>query len=140
MFLAGGLLSWYRRDPMPSGPSICTSLIVLFLAAGSHDLLAKLMYAHLLLHGGGSAVRIHTGAQLMFYGGDAIELALTVAMLVPWSARSGRQIVNVRRRATSADTTTVRLIRRSLGAPAGHRRCWPSARRVWGRKRPVALA
>ena len=97
MFLAGGLLSWYLagRDPMPSRPSIRTSLIVLFFAAGSHDLLAKLMYAHLLPHGGGTAAQIHTGAQIMFYGGDAIELALAVAMLVPWYARTGRQSANV---------------------------------------------
>lgn len=103
MFLAGCLLSWYLvgRDPMPGRPSIRTSLIVLFLAAGSHDLLAKLMYAHLLPHGAGTAGQIHTGAQIMFYGGDAIELALAFALLLPWYARTGRQIASERRRATA---------------------------------------
>lgn len=78
MFLAGCLLSWYLvgRDPMPHRPPTRTALIVLIIAAGSHDLLSKLMYAHLLPHGGGTPVQIRVGAQIMFYGGDAIDITL----------------------------------------------------------------
>jgi len=122
MFLAGCLLSWclVGRDPMPTRPSTRTSLIVLFLAGGSHDLLAKLMYAHLLPQGSGSAEQIHAGSQIMFYGGDAIELALAVALLVPWYARTGRQIARERRR-TTAPTPRIEHTRsstREVAAPA----------------------
>ena len=55
MFLAGCLLSWFLigRDPLPTRPHTRTRLLVLFAAAGCHDLMAKLMYAHLLPRGAG---------------------------------------------------------------------------------------
>lgn len=123
MLLAGCLLSWYLvgRDPMPSRASIRTSLIVLFLAAGSHDLLAKLMYADLLPHGAGPAEQIHAGAQIMFYGGDAIELALAIALLLRWYSRAGRQIARERRRTTITrpGTRHTGSLTRDVAAPRG---------------------
>lgn len=102
MFLAGCLLSWFLvgRDPMPHRPSTRQAVMVLVLVAGSHDLLAKLMYAHLLPRGGGDPAQIQLGAQIMFYGGDAIETALAVALLAGWYARTGRELnrANQRRR------------------------------------------
>jgi putative membrane protein len=105
MFLAGCLLSWYLvgRDPMPrraSARTARTTLIVLVIAAGSHDLLSKLMYAHLLPHGGGTPAQLRAGAQLMFYGGDAIEIGLGIAVMSAWYARGGRQLTHARRRAS----------------------------------------
>lgn len=49
-------------------------------------MLAKLIYAHLLPRGAGTADQIHAGAQIMFYGGDVIELTLAAALLLPWYA------------------------------------------------------
>jgi putative membrane protein len=100
MFLAGCLLSWYLigRDPLPRRASTRTTLVVLLIAAGSHDLLSKLMYAHLLPHGGGTPAQLRAGAQLMFYGGDAIEIALSIAVMSAWYARGGRQLSHARRR------------------------------------------
>ena len=45
MFLAGCLLSWYLIgvDPMARRPDIRTALVVLFIAAAGHDILAKLL-------------------------------------------------------------------------------------------------
>lgn len=103
MFLAGCLLSWYlvRRDPMPRRVSTRTTLIVLILAAGSHDLLSKLMYAHLLPHGAGTPDQIRAGSQIMFYGGDVIDVALALAVMLAWYSRSGRQLAHDRRRAAT---------------------------------------
>jgi putative membrane protein len=100
MFLAGCLLSWYLVGPdiMPTRPRIRTSVLVLFVAAGSHDLLAKLMYADLRPTGGGSAAQIRTGAQVMYYGGDAVELLLAVGLLAGWYARTGRALGHQQRR------------------------------------------
>ena len=103
MFLAGCLLSWYLvgRDPTPSPPSTRARLVVLLLAAGSHNLLAKLMYAHHLPPHGGTPEQLQLGAQIMFYGGDVVEVLLAVVLLSNWYARTGRQLRHAeRRRAT----------------------------------------
>jgi putative membrane protein len=114
MFLAGCLFSWYvvGRDPMPHRPSALTRGIVLFLAAGSHDLLAKLMYAHALPDGAGTLDQIHDGAQLMFYGGDVIDLLLAAALMSQWYARTGRQLHHTRRRDATASSAADPLLLR----------------------------
>lgn len=100
MFLAGYLLSAYLvgRDPIGHRPSTRTALIVLVVAAGSHDLMGKLMYAHLLPAGGGSPGRIRAGAQLMFYAGDAVDIALTCTIMLSWYLRTGRRLAHDSRR------------------------------------------
>ncbi len=101
MLLAGCLLAWYvaGRDPMPRRPSTRTAAVVLLLAAGSHDVLAKLMYAQTLPRAAGDAEQVRLGAQVMFYGGDAVEVLLAVALLAGWYARGGRRLRAERRRA-----------------------------------------
>ncbi len=78
MFLARCLLSWFLigRDPLPTRPHTRTRLLVLFAAARCHDLMAKLMYAHLLPRGAGAPGSVELGAQFMFYGGDIVYLLL----------------------------------------------------------------
>lgn len=107
MFFTGWLLSWYLvgRDPVPNRPSDRTRVIVLAAVAGSHDVLSKVMYAHLLPHGGGIPDRLRSGAQIMFYGGDAIDVALAVAVMTAWYARTGRALAHKRRRAQRAGTS-----------------------------------
>lgn len=116
LFASGCLLSWYLigRDPMPARGEVRTRLAVLLVAAASHDVLAKLLYARLLPHGGGAPAELRAGAELMYYGGDAIEVALAVALLLPWYARSGRRLAAERRRAALSE------VRRSEVGP------WPS--------------
>jgi putative membrane protein len=100
MFLAGCLLAWYLagRDPLPHRPTTGTALAVLVLAAGSHDVLAKLMYAHALPHHGGPVAEVRRGAQVMFYGGDVVTVALAIAVLSAWYARTGRELRHAHRR------------------------------------------
>jgi len=77
MFSAGCLLSWYLvgRDPMPRRASTRTTLIVLVLAAGQpRSAVQTHVRAHLLPHGGGTADQIRAGFQIMFYGGDVIDV------------------------------------------------------------------
>ncbi|RNI24752.1 cytochrome c oxidase assembly protein [Flexivirga caeni] len=101
MFAAGCLFSWYvvGRDPMPTRPSILRRGLVLFVAAGAHDVLAKLMYAHTLPADAGTIAQLRDGAQLMFYGGDMIDLLLAAALMTQWYARGGRELDRSHRRA-----------------------------------------
>lgn len=101
LFGAGCLVSWYLvgGDPMPARPRVRSRLIVLLVAAASHDLLAKLMYAQSLPAGGGDPAQLRAGTQLMYYGGDAIGIALAVALLLPWYARTGRRLARARSKA-----------------------------------------
>jgi putative membrane protein len=101
MFLAGCLLSWYLvgSDPRPARTTTRARLLVLLLAAGSHDLLAKLMYAQHLPPHGGTAEQLHRGAEIMFYGGDLVGVALAVTLLSTWYARTGRQLRQAEQRA-----------------------------------------
>ena len=100
MFLAGCLLSWFLigRDPLPTRPHTRTRLLVLFAAAGCHDLMAKLMYAHLLPRGAGAPGSVELGAQFMFYGGDIVDLLLATALLLDWYRRGARSLAREERR------------------------------------------
>lgn len=105
MFLAGCLLSWYLigRDPMTRRPSTPSAVAVLLLAAAAHDVLAKLLYARQLPQSGGTQEELELGAQIMYYGGTAIELLTAALLMATWYARTGRALQNDRRRSGAAD-------------------------------------
>jgi putative membrane protein len=100
MVLAGLLLSvvLVGRDPLPHRPGIVGSLVLLLVVAAGHDVLAKLMYARLLPAGAGSPDELRLGAQVMYYGGSAVEIALAVALMADWYARGGRELRRQRAR------------------------------------------
>ncbi|GGU24921.1 cytochrome c oxidase assembly protein [Streptomyces lavendofoliae] len=61
------------------------------LAAGAaHAVLAKTLYAAPPPGTSFAAADLSAGAQLMYYGGDLVELALAVVLAVQWYARTGR--------------------------------------------------
>ena len=101
MVLAGLLLSvvLVGRDPLPHRPGLVGSLLVLLVAAAGHDVLAKVMYARLLPAHAGSPDEIRLGAQVMYYGGTVVEVALAVVLMAAWYARTGRELARERRRA-----------------------------------------
>lgn len=103
MLAAGCLLSWYLvgTDPMLRRASMAARVLVLVTAAGAHDVLVKLMYVHRLPMAGGTPGQIQAGAQLMFYGGDAIEILLAIALLTAWYTRTGRELARQARRANT---------------------------------------
>jgi putative membrane protein len=101
MFLAGCLISWYLigPDPITRRPSTRTALIVLLIAAAAHDILAKLLYAQQLPTAGGTPEQIQFGAQIMYYGGNVVELLLAIIVMTTWYTRGGRALQRERRRA-----------------------------------------
>ncbi|MGS0687895.1 cytochrome c oxidase assembly protein [Nakamurella sp. GG22] len=100
MFLTGCLLSalLVGADPIRNRPGLVTSLVVLLIAAATHDILAKFMYAHGLPAGAGPTDQLQMGAQLMYYGGTVVEVALGIAVLSRWYAASGRELRRQQRR------------------------------------------
>jgi putative membrane protein len=104
MLVAGCLFAWcvVGVDPIPHRSSLRTRLLALVAAAGGHDILAKLMYGHALPAVGGPPEQLRTGAQLMYYGGDVVEILMALVLLSGWYARSGRALAHRDRRAEHA--------------------------------------
>jgi putative membrane protein len=104
MFLAGCLLSWavIGIDPIRRRPGTCVRLTALIIVAAGHDTLAKLIYAWNLPAGGGPIASRHIGAELMYYGGTVIEVALAAVVMAQWYLISGRALARTRRRSGSA--------------------------------------
>jgi putative membrane protein len=115
MFLSGCLFTWFLvgRDPVPARPALLLRTLVLLIAAGSHDVLAKLMYARLLPSGAGTATQLRLGAEILFYGGDLIEVGLAAAMLATWYGSKGRELARQERRATRAPVRTADVHQRA---------------------------
>lgn len=74
-------------DPAPDRPGPAVRAAVLVLAAAAHAVLAKHLYAAPPA-GTGSG---QTGAMLMYYGGDAVELALAVLLCREWLGATWRR-------------------------------------------------
>jgi len=94
--ITGCLLTWplVGLDPVPARGSTQVRIAVLLLALASHAALAKLIYAGWLGGGLGRTLpltAIHSGAEIMYYGGDLIELALALVFFSRWYARTGRK-------------------------------------------------
>jgi putative membrane protein len=84
VFAAGYLftVSIAGPDPAPHRPSYGMRAGVLVSAIAAHAVLAKYLYAH--PPAGVSAAEAAAGSQLMYYGGDVVELALIVALGAAW--------------------------------------------------------
>jgi putative membrane protein len=104
MFLAGCLFSWavIGLDPVRRRPGTWVRLTALIIAAAGHDTLSKLIYPWNLPVGGGPIASRHTGAELMYYGGTVIEVALAAIVIAQWYLISGRALARTRRRSQSA--------------------------------------
>jgi len=89
VFLAGWLFthSLVGSDPAPHRAGLPVRAAVLVLAVAAHDVLAKTLYAHppAGVDPGGAAV----GAQVMYYGGAPVEIALFVLLGAEWFRRQG---------------------------------------------------
>jgi putative membrane protein len=107
MFLAGCLLSWaiIGIDPARPRPGLRARIAALAIAGAGHDILAKLMYARALPAGGGSIAGRHAGAELMYYGGTIIDLALAIIVMTRWYQATGRELARAGRRSASAPQT-----------------------------------
>jgi hypothetical protein len=84
-------------DPVRGRPGTGARLAVL-VAAASHDTLAKLIYAWDLPAGAGLVAARHLGAELMYYGGTVVDVALAAIVMAQWYAATGRSLARARRR------------------------------------------
>ncbi len=79
-------------DPRKHQPSLLLRCLVLIAASGAHAVIAKLLYAH-------GPAAWQTGAQVMWYGGDAVDVLMVAVLFAQWYAREGRQLQRFRRAA-----------------------------------------
>ena len=84
VFLAGYLFtaSMIYIDPVPHRSSFLYRASVLLIALAAHGILAKYIYAH--PPGGVLRSQAESGAMLMYYGGDAIDLILLFIFFLQW--------------------------------------------------------
>ncbi|MBB5628969.1 cytochrome c oxidase assembly protein [Sphaerisporangium krabiense] len=94
--LSGCLFAWAIAgpDPAPRRPPVPHRLVVLGVAVAAHATVAQLMYAGLLPLDV-PAAQLRGAAEIMYYGGDAAELLLALAMVATW--RPARRRVPVAR-------------------------------------------
>jgi len=91
LFVAGYLftIAIVSVDPLPHRRSYLHRAVVLILALAAHDILAKYLYAHPPV--GVSASAAESGAMIMYYGGDAVDVAIMVLLCAHWYRASGRR-------------------------------------------------
>ncbi|WP_030862423.1 cytochrome c oxidase assembly protein [Streptomyces sp. NRRL S-37] len=91
--LAAGLLFTFavcRLDPVRRRWSPTTRGATLLVAGAAHAVLAKSLYAAGPPGTAFTAADLHTGAQIMYYGGDLVEAALAVVLAASWYQTTGR--------------------------------------------------
>jgi putative membrane protein len=96
-FLVAGFLytaSLVAVDPNPHRSGFGLRAIVLVLSLAAHSTIAKLLYAHPPT--GIPVDEVQAGAQLMFYGGDLVDLALLVLLGAEWYRVTGRRLARTR--------------------------------------------
>jgi putative membrane protein len=84
VFIAGYLftVSVIYIDPRPHRLSFWYRSIVLIVALAGHGILSKYIYAHPPI--GVSIEQAESGAMLMYYGGDAIDIVLIFILCLHW--------------------------------------------------------
>jgi putative membrane protein len=88
-------------DPMRRRWSPAWRGLTLLAAGAAHAVLAKSLYAAPPPGTDFAAADVQAGAQLMYYGGDLVELALAVVLARQWYTAAGRAEARRRRRARS---------------------------------------
>lgn len=91
VFLAGYLftMSMIYIDIVTHRCSFLYRAVILVTALGFHKILSKLIYAS--PPAGISRQDGESGAMLMYYGGDIVDLALMVILCLEWYKRAGRR-------------------------------------------------
>ncbi|GGS29726.1 membrane protein [Actinokineospora fastidiosa] len=105
VLLAGLLFTFAicQLDPVRHRWSLAWRGLTLLGAGAAHAVLAKSLYAAPPPGAVYAATDLHTGSQLMYYGGDLVELALAAVLATQWYRATGR----VLRRSTMATRRTV---------------------------------
>ena len=92
VFAAGMLftVAICRLDPLRRRYGLPHLAVVLLVAGAVHAVLAKTLYAQSPPGTMFAASDLQAGAQLMYYGGDAVGVALAVVLAVRWYSGVGR--------------------------------------------------
>ncbi|MEV0254564.1 cytochrome c oxidase assembly protein [Streptomyces sp. NPDC050732] len=91
--LAAGLLFAFavcQLDPVRHRWSLAARGATLLAAGAAHAVLAKTLYATAPPGTSFATADLHTGAQVMYYGGDLAEAALAVVVAASWYRATGR--------------------------------------------------
>jgi putative membrane protein len=99
--LAAGLLFTFaicQVDPVRRRHGLVLRAGSLVVAGAAHAVLAKTLYGAPPPGAALAATDLTRGAELMYYGGDLVEIALAVVLAVQWYAASGRELTRARRR------------------------------------------
>jgi putative membrane protein len=90
LFFAGYLftVSMISVDPLPHRRSVRHRSIVLILALAGHGILAKHLYAY--PPAGVAGPPAETGAMIMYYGGDLVDLVIMIVLGRLWYRAAGR--------------------------------------------------
>lgn len=116
--LAAGLLFTFtvcRLDPVGPRCGLPVRAATLLAAGTAHAVLAKTLYAAPPPGTAFTTADLHAGAQLMYYGGDAVELALALTLGAQWYAATGRARTRARTGDQAAESTATSY-RSSTGA------------------------
>jgi putative membrane protein len=101
--LVAGLLFTFaicQLDPLRRRWSLAWRAATLLAAGAAHAVLAKTLYATPPPETAFAAADLQTGAQLMYYGGDLVELALALTVAIQWYTATGRAHARHQRRAS----------------------------------------
>ncbi|MFK0180262.1 cytochrome c oxidase assembly protein [Streptomyces xanthochromogenes] len=85
-------------DPLPGRPGIVLRGAALVGAGAAHAVLARTLYAAPPPGTAFGARDLATAAELMYYGGDLVEIALVAVVGLRWYAASGRRLARESRR------------------------------------------
>lgn len=92
VLIAGALFTFAvcQLDPVRRRWGLAVRASTLLAAGAAHAVLAKSLYAAPPPGTAFTISDLHTGAQLMYYGGDLIELALAATLALQWYTTTGR--------------------------------------------------
>jgi putative membrane protein len=102
-------------DPLPGRASVRVRGAVIVLAFAAHATISKAVYAAGPGAAGAPDSSLHEwqlGAQIMWYGGDAVELLLVIAFALQWYRLEGKRYARSRQSRASASRDPV-----SSGSP-----------------------
>lgn len=88
-------------DPLRHRASFLLRASTLVAAGAAHAVLAKSLWVAPPPGTAFSPADLHTGAEVMYYGGDLAEIGLAVVIAVGWYAAGGRTLHRSRRRAAA---------------------------------------
>jgi putative membrane protein len=103
--LAAGLLFTFavcQVDPLRHQCGLALRAGSLIAAGAAHAVLAKTLYSEPPPGTTFTVTDLARGAELMYYGGDLVEIALAVALAAQWYSASGRDLARARRRMASS--------------------------------------